>query len=86
MLGLGAGAALAYGLHAPNPLLGYGTMGLGLIAGGAAGFSLLRFAPAALKKIDLPKCPKIMALSPTLIPSQNPKQKPALAMGLVLAL
>lgn len=86
LLGLGAGAALAYGLHAPSPLIGWGTMAMGLVAGGAAGFAAARYAPAALKKLELPKFPKIIALTPTLIPAAKVEQTPALAMGLVLAL
>ena len=85
-LGLGAGAALAFGLRAPSPLIGWGTLGLGVIAGGAAGFATAHYAPAVLKNLEFRNFPKIIALSPTLIPAYKVEQEPALALAMVLAL
>ncbi len=45
VVGLLGGAALAYGLNAPTPLLGYGTMATTTVVGAAAGVVGASFAP-----------------------------------------
>lgn len=74
LLGLGAGAALAFGLGAPNPMLGYGAMGGGILLGGAAGFASAFLARRLLEGLtlpELPDVPNVVAVAPLLAPGSG---------------
>lgn len=78
LLGLGAGAALAFGLGAANPIIGWGTLGTGLVVGGAAGFSAAHFGPEAMRNVTLPQLPKLIAMTPIVFPVARVEQAPTL--------
>ena len=52
VVGFGLGAALAFGIPAPNPLLGWGTMASGLVVGGALGLGAAKLTTFALDALD----------------------------------
>ncbi|MCC7111724.1 MAG: hypothetical protein IT382_20685 [Deltaproteobacteria bacterium] len=62
-VGVLGGAALALGLRAPNPFLGYGTMAAGCALGMAAGVGAARLGPAALDAL-----PQVVAVAPLAAP------------------
>jgi hypothetical protein len=59
-----ASAALAFGLRAPNPMLGYGAMALGCVGGLGAGLATARLVPPALAAL-----PDVVALAPLTVPA-----------------
>lgn len=63
-VGLLGGAALAFGLRAPNPVLGYGTMALGCAGGMVAGGAAARFVPPLVDSL-----PELVAVGPLVVPA-----------------
>lgn len=76
-VGVLGGAALALGLPAPNPFLGYGTMAAGCVVGLGAGVAAARLVPAAVEAM-----PTFVALSPLVVPALGPAEAP---VGVALA-
>ena len=62
-VGVLSGAALALGLRAPNPFLGFGTMAAGCALGMAAGVGAARLVPAAVDAL-----PQVIAVAPLAAP------------------
>ncbi|MBI1945456.1 MAG: hypothetical protein HYS27_07155 [Deltaproteobacteria bacterium] len=76
-VGLAGGAALAFGLRAPNPFLGYGAMALGCAGGMVAGGATARLVPPLVDSL-----PELVAVSPLLLPALDGGAPP---MGVALA-
>lgn len=81
-MGLLLGASLAFGLRAPNPVLGWGTMAAGVVVGVGAGVALAKLAPPAL---DAVLGPAEVALVPLVVPPRR-DEEPPLGVGLSVAL
>ncbi len=76
-VGLLGGAALAFGMRAPNPALGYGTMAIGCAGGMVAGGAAARFVPPLVDSL-----PELVAVSPLMVPAVDGSAPPVgLALG-----
>lgn len=76
-VGLLGGAALALGLRAPNPVLGYGAMAVGCTGGMVAGVASARLLPGVIDSL-----PQLVAVAPLVAPSVNGGEPP---IGVALA-
>ncbi|OGQ17385.1 MAG: hypothetical protein A2138_27290 [Deltaproteobacteria bacterium RBG_16_71_12] len=70
-IGLAGGAALAFGLRAPNPVLGYGAMALGCAGGMVAGGAAARLVPPLLQSL-----PDLVAVTPLAMPAPDAGPSP----------
>lgn len=76
-IGLAGGAALAFGLRAPNPMLGYGAIALGCAGGMAAGGAAARLVPPLVDSL-----PELVAVAPLAAPGLDGGAPP---VGVALA-
>lgn len=77
------GTALVLGLRAPNPVLGYGGIGVGLVLGAGTGVALGKLVPLGLELVELPT---LVAMGPLMLPPGRPGAPPPLGAQVSLRL
>lgn len=79
-LGFLTAAALAFGLRAPNPAIGYGAMAMGTVAGGAMGLGAAYFGRRLVDGLQLPELPNVVAIAPYLEPNNGNQRSPTVGL------